>query len=437
MKLCTYTKYKDAGIDWIGSIPTQWQFIRLKYCVDLINEKVDGSETDLPYTGLEHIESWTGKRIAAENGSATSDGQANRYKAGDVLFGKLRPYLAKVLRSNDEGICTGELLVLRPKAVIQDYLFNYLLSKDFVTIVDSSTYGAKMPRASWEFIGNLPILLPPDEEQRAIACFLDWETERIDQLIAKKKRQIDLLQEKRTAFISHAVTKGLNPKAKMKDSRIEWLGEIPAHWEVIPIKRITSIPVTDGPHETPEFLDDGIPFISAEAIKNDKIDFSKKRGFISAVDHARFSKKYKPQKGDVYIVKSGATTGNVAYVATVDEEFNIWSPLAVIRPHRRKAITLYVFFLMKSLYFFQSIEIRWSYGTQQNIGMNVIENLSIALPPLSEQRAIADFLDLETARIDVLIEKVKKSIELLREYRTTLISGAVTGKIDVRKEVVI
>src|SRR3972149_4336285 len=149
MKLCTYTKYKDAGIDWIGSIRTQWQFIRLKYCVDLINEKVDGTETDLPYTGLEHIESWTGKRIAAENGSATSEGQANRYKAGDVLFGKLRPYLAKVLRSNDEGICTGELLVLSPKAVIQDYLFNYLLSKDFVTIVDSSTYGAKMPRASW------------------------------------------------------------------------------------------------------------------------------------------------------------------------------------------------------------------------------------------------------------------------------------------------
>jgi len=211
-----------------------------------------------------------------------------------------------------------------------------------------------------------------------------------------------------------------------KPSGIECLGEIPAHWEVIPIKRITSIPVTDGPHETPEFLDDGIPFISAEAIKNDKIDFSKKRGFISAVDHARFSKKYKPQKGDVYIVKSGATTGNVAYVATVDEEFNIWSPLAVIRPHKRKAITPYVFFLMKSLYFFQSIEISWSYGTQQNIGMNVIENLSIALPPLSEQLAIADFLDHETTRIDQLIAKKEQQIELLQEKRTALISHAVT-----------
>ena len=211
-----------------------------------------------------------------------------------------------------------------------------------------------------------------------------------------------------------------------KPSGIECLGEIPAHWEVIQIKRITSIPVTDGPHETPEFLDDGIPFISAEAIKNDKIDFSKKRGFISAVDHARFSKKYKPKKGDVYIVKSGATTGNVAYVATDDEEFNIWSPLAVIRPHKRKTITLYVFFLMKSLYFFQSIEISWSYGTQQNIGMNVIENLSIALPPLSEQLAIADFLDHETTRIDQLIAKKEQQIELLQEKRTALISHAVT-----------
>lgn len=132
------------------------------------------------------------------------------------------------------------------------------------------------------------------------------------------------------------------------------------------------------------------------------------------------------------MIKSGATTGNVAFVDT-DEEFNIWSPLAVIRPHPEKALTPFVFFFMKSRNFFQAIELGWSYGTQQNIGMNVIENLPIVLPPLPEQRAIASFLDRETVRIDGLINKVNESIALLREYRTALISVAVTGKIDVRK----
>ena len=216
---------------------------------------------------------------------------------------------------------------------------------------------------------------------------------------------------------------------KYKNSGIEWLGDIPEHWEVLPVKRITNIPVTDGPHETPEIFDDGIPFISAEAIKDDKIDFSKKRGFISVENHVRFSKKYKPQKGDIYIVKSGATTGNVAFVETEDE-FNIWSPLAVIRPDHKKAITSFTFFFMKSINFFQSIELSWSYGTQQNIGMNVIENLPLVIPPLSDQNYIATFLDRETARIDTLIEKKQRQIELLEEKRSALINHAVTKGLD-------
>jgi type I restriction enzyme S subunit len=214
-----------------------------------------------------------------------------------------------------------------------------------------------------------------------------------------------------------------------KSSGVEWLGEIPGHWKIFPLKRITSVPITDGPHETPELLDGGIPFISAEAIKNDKINFAKMRGFISPNDHAKFSRKYKPRRGDIYLIKSGATTGNVAFVDT-DNEFNIWSPLAAIRPDVKKAITPFVFFFMKSKNFFQSIELGWSYGTQQNIGMNVIENIPIALPPLTEQRAIAAFLDRETARIDALIEKKQRQIDLLQEKRSALISHAVTKGLD-------
>ncbi len=198
-------KMKDSGIEWLGQIPEHWEVCRLKYSVDLINQKVDGSDSELPYMGLEHIESWTGK-IISPNGDVLSEGQSNLYQRGDVLFGKLRPYLAKVHAAETSGICTGELLVLRPKAVQQKFLLNYLLNPDVISIVDSSTYGAKMPRANWDFIGNIPVLISPTEEQRAIAAFLDRDTVRIDALIEKVEKSTDLLREYRTALISAAVT---------------------------------------------------------------------------------------------------------------------------------------------------------------------------------------------------------------------------------------
>lgn len=212
---------------------------------------------------------------------------------------------------------------------------------------------------------------------------------------------------------------------RFRPSGNSWLVDIPAHWEVMAVKHALAMPVTDGPHETPDFLSSGVPFISAEAIKNDAIDFSRKRGFISEEDHLRYSKKYLPMRGDVYMVKSGATTGNVARVDT-DLEFNIWSPLAVFRPHPQRSTTDFIFYFMKSRPFMHSVELAWSYGTQQNIGMGVVSNLQMAVPPLDEQRAIAGFLDRETAKIDSLVAKKRRLIELLAEKRTALISHAVT-----------
>ena len=220
-----------------------------------------------------------------------------------------------------------------------------------------------------------------------------------------------------------------NAYEKYQDSGVEWLGEIPEHWEVIPIKFLLSMPITDGPHETPELFDDGIPFISAEAIKNDKINFDKKRGYISIEEHQRFAKKYKPKYGDVYMVKSGATTGNVARVQT-HEEFNIWSPLAALRPNQQKTKTDFLFYTIKSKPFFYSVEQSWSFGTQQNIGMGVIANIKITFPPLPEQQAIANFLDYKTKQLDALIAKKETLLEKLDEKRTAIISHAVTKGLD-------
>src|SRR5680860_1331966 len=269
-KRSAYPAHKPSGVPWLGDVPEHWEVRRLKYSADLINQKVDGAEADLPYMGLEHIESWTGKR-QGQNGDASSDGQANLFRRGDVLFGKLRPYLTKAYAADSEGICTGELLVLRPKAVEQKFLLDYVLNPDFVTIVDSSTYGAKMPRANWDFIGNLPTLIPPLDEQQAIAAFLDRETARIDTLIEKKRRQFELLQEKRFALISHAVTKGLDPNAPMKDSGIEWLGQIPKHWGLLQLRRVVD-KFIDYRGRTPTKTETGIPLITAGAVKDGEID---------------------------------------------------------------------------------------------------------------------------------------------------------------------
>lgn len=212
-----------------------------------------------------------------------------------------------------------------------------------------------------------------------------------------------------------------------KDTNVAELGEVPAHWNVVPLKHVVETPITDGPHETPEFIDDGIPFVSAEAVSSGEINFSKSR-FISHADHHKYSKKYKPRRDDIFMVKSGATTGVVALVST-DRDFNIWSPLAVVRCSRL-AFPRYVLQTMRSRNFQESVILNWSFGTQQNIGMSVIENLRIPLPPIPEQNQIARFLDHETARIDALIEEQQRLIELLKEKRQGVISLAVTKGLD-------
>lgn len=209
-----------------------------------------------------------------------------------------------------------------------------------------------------------------------------------------------------------------------KDSGMEWLGQVPEHWEVHAIKHIVSTPVTDGPHETPNFPDEGIPFVSAEAVSSGKVNFTKIRGYISEADHLRYSEKYHPQRGDIYMVKSGATTGVTAIVET-DIEFNIWSPLAVIRCGKQ-ALPRFVLNFMRSKNFLEAVTLNWSFGTQQNIGMGVIENLSVTIPPIDEQQTIAAFLDRETAKIDELMAEQRRLMELLKEKRQAVISHAVT-----------
>lgn len=216
---------------------------------------------------------------------------------------------------------------------------------------------------------------------------------------------------------------------RMKESGIEWIGQIPEEWEVRPIKNIVETPVTDGPHETPVLYETGIPFLSAEAVKDGILDFNYKRGYISLRDHERFKKKVSPKKDDIFIVKSGATTGNVGIVTT-DEIFDIWSPLALIRSTKTLAIQKYIYFYLLSTLFKAQVEFNWSFGTQQNIGMGVIERIKVILPPISEQERIVEILDKKTAQLDKVKALLEEQIQKLKDYRASLIYETVTKGLD-------
>lgn len=196
---------KDSGIEWLEKVPKHLEVKRLKYLITLVNEKSNSESPEIKIA-LENIESYTGKLINLDS-QTTFEGEAKIFIKGDVLFNKLRPYLAKVYNANTNGVCVSELLVLRPsKSMISDFVYYRVLSEDFINEVNSSTYGAKMPRASWDFIGNLLIPFPSIEEQQEIVKFIESESVKTDYTISRIEKEIALLQEYRTALISEVVT---------------------------------------------------------------------------------------------------------------------------------------------------------------------------------------------------------------------------------------
>lgn len=428
-------EYKKSGVLWLGDIPDHWEIKKVKHIARFYTGWTPPSGNDEYYDGeypWANISDLGTKYLETSVRTITQEAidtlRMSISKKGSLLFSfKLSIGLVSML---SKDLFTNEAIATFPpnNRIETTYLY-YLAPVAIPMNAGINIYNA--PMLNQDSIKNAVLVYPPLDEQQSIASFLDRETARIDALIQKKERMIELLKEKRIALITQAVTKGLDPNVPMKDSGIEWLGEVPEHWEVLPIKYIVSTPVTDGPHETPEILDEGVPFISAESIKGGKIDFELKRGFISIEDDLRYSKKYKPMMNDIYVIKSGATTGNSAMVET-DIEFNIWSPLAVIRCNKAIADPHFVFLYVNSNEFITAIQLFWSFGTQQNIGMNIIENLQVPLPPISEQINICKGSKMELERIETLQNRIADSITLLREYRASLIHHAVTGKFNLR-----
>lgn len=444
-----YEHYKDSGIEWIGEIPEHWEVRKLKFLLKPGNEgiKIGPFGSSLKSNSLTK----SGFKVYGQENVINNDFERGYRYIDQEKFDELKVYeilpndllvtmmgttgLAKLVPHNiQKGIMDSHLIRIRPKdkEIVPEYL---------QTLINDSNYifhqkrmlskGSIMEGLNSSIIKSFNILLPPPIEQTAIADFLDRKTAEIDSLIEKKTQLICLYEEEKAAIINQAVTRGLDPQASLKPSGVEWLGDIPAHWEVLALKRCVETKITDGPHETPDFVTQGVPFISVDAIQNGKINFESKRGYISKKDDERYALKCKPKRGDIFIVKSGSTTGKIGFVDT-DKNFNIWSPLALVRVNSKNN-SRYLFQFLQSDFFQIQVKLSWSFGTQPNIGMNVIENLKVIVPPKEEQTAIVTHIDTECARIDAIIAKFRKQIDLFKEYRATLISEAVTGKLDVRQ----
>ncbi len=402
-----YPAYRDSGLPWLGDVPKHWEVRRLKSCVKDVIDMTREREPGDNYVALEHVESWTGKTSDVDL-DTSFESQVKRFRPNDVLFGKLRPYLAKTTRPDREGVCVGEFLVLRSCSgnPLPSYLEASLRSRPVIDAIDASTFGAKMPRADWRFIGNMGFPLPPLSEQAAIARYLDHVGERVDFYIGAKERLIALLNEKKQAIVNRAVTRGLDPSAPMKPTDIDWMPEAPAHWEIVKLKRLARMRSGEG--------------ITAETIR--EIGPYRVFGGNGIRGH---TDRFTHDGVFALIGRQGALCGNVHLASG-----QFWaSEHAIVASLKAPNNIRWFVDLLRIMNLNQYSEA----AAQPGLAVDHIVNLYIPAPPKDEQEAIARYLSDESNDLDTAIDRARRQIGLLREYRERLISDVVTGKLDVRE----
>lgn len=410
-----------------GGARSDQPVLKLKYAVELRRDRIEGSNSDLPYVGLENIESGTGRLISTASPQgvegevplAGGESLSAVFHSGDILFGKLRPYLAKAWIAEFDGRCSTELLPLHPEKLDPRFGLYVVLARQFIDAVDASTFGSKMPRADWDFIGNLMIPFPSKQQQSNIARFLDRETADIDALIVAKQRLLDLLAEKRRAIVAEAVMRGLDPAVALRPSGIGWLGNIPAHWEVersrwlfqerdersetgeeemLTVSHLTGV--------TPRSEKD-VNMFEAESTTGYKLCFA----------------------GDLVINTLWAWMGAMG-TARVD---GIVSPAYNVYAPGPRLIPDYIDALVRIPVFAQEVT-RYSKGVWSSRLRLYPEGFFESywpVPPIEEQHEIVRYIATEIAKIDRLRAATKHSIALLKERRGALIAAAVIGQIDI------
>ena len=417
-----YMEMKDSGIEWVGMIPAHWGICKIKYTV---TQETLRAENNGGYIGLENVESWSGKIIDKHNENVVVEGASLAVCPNDILFGKLRPYLAKCAIAEKSGCCSTEFIVMRPHSIEGRFLKYVMLTPQFIDMVNMSTYGAKMPRANWDFIGNALLAMPSRDEQAAIAAYLDTQCAKIDEIIAQAKASIEDYKQWKASIIYEAVTKGLDPNVEMKDSGVEWIGEVPMRWKIVRLKYLLSTPLQYGANETGLPYDESLPrYIRITDIT---LDGKLKTSGMQSLSEEK-SEGYILDDEDILLARSGATVGKAFYYRESYGKAAFAGYLIRAKINSAKALPKFIYYSTMSAGYEKWKETAVIQATIQNIGASRYNEYSLAIPPIAEQLRIIEFLDDKMEKIDSLMAEKQSLIDDLESYKKSLIYEVVTGK---------
>lgn len=439
MGINPYPNYKPSNLDWIDSMPAHWGNTKLRWVSEIYaggtpsrNKQEYWENGTIPWISSGEVNQ---EFITEPSTYISIDGFINssaKWIPENALVmalagqGKTKGMVAQVgIRTT----CNQSMAAIVPQKLLPRYLYYWLKNnyKNLRGLVgDDQREGLNL-----NIVGSISVPVLPEDEQQAIADFLDRETSIIDTLIAKKQALIQRLHEKRTALISHIVIKGLDPTAPMKDSGIEWLNQIPAHWEIIRLKFKCEVKARLGWRglKASEYVNEGYIFLSTPNIKGDEIDFVN----VNYISEERYyeSPEIILQEGYVLLAKDGSTLGITNVVRNLPRPATVNSSIAVLKPARDIDSVFFYHYLSGNHIQNLISQLKDGMGVPHLFQADIREFL-LLLPPLSEQQEIAKHLDEQTKILNDLINKVESAIEKSQEYRNALISAAVTGKIDVR-----
>ncbi|MEO0776449.1 MAG: restriction endonuclease subunit S [Bacteroidota bacterium] len=437
----SYPKYKDSGIAWIGEMPEHWERKKLKYISNTQPSNVDkkSKENESEVLLCNYVDVYKNDfitdRIAFMKATA-SEQQIERFKLreGDVLVTKDSEdpkdiaIPALVMNDYDNVVCGYHLTRIRPfEELAGDYIFRVFQAKPFNTFFETNAKGVTRYGLGTEVFLNFEITHPPLPEQTQIARFLDRKTTQIDAALDQHRQLLQLLREERAALINEAVTKGIDPEVAMKDSGVEWIGEVPGHWEVTAYKRITTrVVVGIAEAATGAYSDNGTPILRATNVKDGKI-----RGSLKFINEELVLKNQSKtlRLNDILTVRTGYPGKSAVITEAFDGAQCFTMLISSLKSGQSSEFFNYLLNSSTGEAYFDLTA--WG-SAQKNISVPILQEMSIAIPPINEQHQIVQHIEARTTRIDREIAATEKEIALLEEYRQALIAEAVTGKIDVR-----
>jgi type I restriction enzyme S subunit len=426
-KLQKYNNYKKSSEAWLGDIPEHWEEKKFKH---IFFEKKKTTNVELNCGSISF------GKVVYKDDEKVPESTKRSYQVvskGDFLVNPLNLNYdlisLRIALSEIDVVVSSGYIVLNSHLKLSKEYYKWLLH--IFDVVFMKTLGSGVRQTlSFNHIANCELVLPPLQEQTAIANFLDEKTAKIDQAIGIKQKQIELLKERRLVLIHKAVTIGLNDNVKLKDSSVEWIGEIPDHWEIVKLKIVTDF-INDGTHGSYPRVEDGYRLLSVRNMIDDKFVFRDDDSRVGEKHFKEISSKFSIQKGDVQLAIVGATLGKVAIVEDYDEQFVTQRSVCTIRMKNKICSNKFLFYFIKSPSFQSYLWLNASFSAQPGVYLGTIQNSSLPLPKLVEQNEIVNFLNNISNKYDTAISLKEQEIEKLKEYKMSLIDGVVTGKVNV------